>query len=53
MKMPGLLDIKGTTKSFVGPGGKPAKLPALPTGIAVFEEPPSIPPPPRKFKFSV
>ncbi|WP_172438446.1 type VI secretion system Vgr family protein [Variovorax boronicumulans] len=53
LKMPGLLDVKGTTKSFVGPGGKPAKLPALPTGIAVFEEPPNVTPPPRKFKFSV
>ncbi|SFQ38693.1 type VI secretion system Vgr family protein [Variovorax sp. 770b2] len=32
LKMPGLLDVKGTTKSFVGPKGAPAALPALPTG---------------------
>jgi len=32
LKMPGLLDIKGTSKSFVGPGRSPAELPHLPTG---------------------
>jgi type VI secretion system secreted protein VgrG len=32
LKMPGLLDVKGTSKSFVGPKGSPAELPLLPTG---------------------
>jgi type VI secretion system secreted protein VgrG len=32
LKMPGLLDVKGTSKSFVGPKGNPAELPLLPTG---------------------
>jgi type VI secretion system secreted protein VgrG len=32
LKMPGLLDVKGTSKSFVGPKGSPAELPYLPTG---------------------
>ncbi|QNK71763.1 type VI secretion system tip protein VgrG [Variovorax sp. PAMC26660] len=32
LKMPGLLDVKGTSKSFVGPKGSPAELPHLPTG---------------------
>jgi type VI secretion system secreted protein VgrG len=32
LKMPGLLDVKGTTKSFVGPRGVPAELDALPRG---------------------
>ena len=31
LKMPGLLDVKGASKSFVGPKGSPAQLPALPT----------------------
>ena len=30
LKMPGLLDVKGTSKSFVGPKGSPSELPALP-----------------------
>jgi len=30
LKMPGLLDVKGATKSFVGPKGNPAQLSALP-----------------------
>jgi type VI secretion system secreted protein VgrG len=53
LKMPGLLDVKGTSKSFVGPKGEPVGLPELPVGEAVFEKPPSITPPPNKFKFSV
>ncbi|MDQ0037109.1 type VI secretion system secreted protein VgrG [Variovorax boronicumulans] len=32
LKMPGLLDVKGASKSFVGPKGSPAQLPALPVG---------------------
>ena len=32
LKMPGLLDVKGATKSFVGPKGNPAELPYLPFG---------------------
>lgn len=32
LTMPGLLDIKGSGKAFVGPGGSPATLPALPVG---------------------
>ncbi len=32
LTMPGLLDIKGAGKTFVGPGGSPAELPALPVG---------------------
>ncbi|MDP9911449.1 type VI secretion system secreted protein VgrG [Variovorax boronicumulans] len=31
LKMPGLLDVKGTSKSFVGPKGNPAELPVLPS----------------------
>lgn len=33
LKMPGLLDIKGTSKSFVGPKGNPAELMGLPMGL--------------------
>ncbi|MDQ7758986.1 type VI secretion system Vgr family protein [Xanthomonas sontii] len=32
LTMPGLLDIKGAGKTFVGPGSSPAELPALPVG---------------------
>lgn len=38
LTMPGLLDIKGVTKSFVGPGSSPAELSALPQGL--MNEPP-------------
>ena len=38
LKMPGLLDIKGTSKSFVGPKGNPAELPALPVGLSEFKQ---------------
>lgn len=34
LKMPGLLDIKGSAKSFVGPGGTPAAMPSLPVDLA-------------------
>ncbi|RZL65364.1 MAG: type VI secretion system tip protein VgrG [Variovorax sp.] len=53
LKMPGLLDVKGTSKAFVGPRGNPADLPVLPTGEVAFEPPPRVTPPPRKFNFSV
>ncbi|WP_180288596.1 type VI secretion system Vgr family protein [Variovorax sp. 54] len=33
LKMPALLDIKGTSKSFVGPKGNPAELMGLPMGL--------------------
>ncbi len=32
LKMRGLLDVKGASKTFVGPKGVPAELPALPRG---------------------
>ena len=38
LKMPGLLDVKGASKSFVGPKGSPAQLPALPVGNAELTE---------------
>ncbi|WPG36664.1 type VI secretion system Vgr family protein [Variovorax sp. EBFNA2] len=38
LKMPGLLDIKGTSKSFVGPGRSPAQLPHLPVGAMGLTE---------------
>ncbi|KIQ19023.1 hypothetical protein RT97_28915, partial [Variovorax paradoxus] len=38
LKMPGLLDVKGASKSFVGPKGSPAQLPALPVGSAELTE---------------
>ncbi len=39
LTMPGKLDIKGATKSFIGPGADPAIIPALPVGA--FGTPPS------------
>ncbi|MGJ7530015.1 type VI secretion system Vgr family protein [Variovorax sp. GB1P17] len=41
LKMPGLLDVKGTSKSFVGPKGSPAELPQLPIGTFT-ETPPDL-----------
>ncbi|WP_167481226.1 type VI secretion system Vgr family protein [Acidovorax cavernicola] len=39
LKMPALLDIKGTSKSFVGPKGSPAELPYLPVGALTETSP--------------
>jgi type VI secretion system secreted protein VgrG len=52
LTMPGLLDIKGVSKSFVGPGASPAELPDLPAGNVELETP-RIKPPARKFNFSL
>jgi uncharacterized protein (DUF2345 family) len=38
LKTPGLLDVKGTSKSFVGPKGSPAQLPVLPVGLSEFKQ---------------
>lgn len=51
LTMPATLDIKGSTKSFVGPASSPAQLPALPVGNVTIE-PPRISPPPHTFNFS-
>ncbi|WP_284335719.1 hypothetical protein, partial [Comamonas sp. NoAH] len=52
LNMPATLDIKGSTKSFVGPGSSAAQLPDLPVGN-VSLEPPRLTPPVHKFIFSV
>ena len=33
LKMPGLLDVKGTSKAFVGPRGAPGEIEGLPMGL--------------------